>query len=149
MSEVRVQGSALRQAQDEGAAGETQASVGAWAMGLAPHAGEHPAALACRLLQEAVELCIAAGAKDSEIDDAVDEEIVKASKRRELGCRKSNAEIAKEAADVQILAWVFAQGLGFDLAQAADAKMVVNRSRHWHVTEQGTLYSRSKARPAS
>jgi NTP pyrophosphatase (non-canonical NTP hydrolase) len=48
------------------------------------------------------------------------------------------AEAERETADVLILLHRLGATLGFDLGDAVDAKMTVNRARHWVAAGDGT-----------
>jgi NTP pyrophosphatase (non-canonical NTP hydrolase) len=91
---------------------ETSASIAQWAeatFGPAPDLG----ALQARAAQELAELALALAKGD-------------------------RAETLAEAADVTILLHRIAALSGGDLAQAVDAKMVVNRARVWLRSGDGT-----------
>lgn len=127
---------------------ETAETIRDWYLGLAPQVVDHPDALACRLLNEVVELCIATGATPQAIQSAVDEEFGKALHRNAWPDTPQPAYMADEFADVDILAKAFAAVNGIHAGVCRDTKMQINRKRHWHVTEEGILYSRPKPEAA-
>ncbi|RED54086.1 dATP/dGTP pyrophosphohydrolase domain-containing protein [Aestuariispira insulae] len=91
---------------------ENQASLAAW--------GEEtfgPAADPVRLLERA----------ELEMDELL-----------EAARAGQDEEAALEAADILILLFRYAELSGFDLMEAVDRKMVVNRSRRWKPAGDGT-----------
>lgn len=46
-------------------------------------------------------------------------------------------DVESEAADILVVLYQYAQAKGFDLHEATDAKMLVNRARKWKVGEGG------------
>lgn len=116
---------------------ESQASVGAWSDATFPGADPESPRKALRVLEEVVELCLAAGATPTEIHRAVLKEI--GSKPDHASCREPD-KVPAEAADVAITLYGLAYLRKFDLHAAVDAKMVINRARKWKPNGDGTGY---------
>ncbi|SRR5260221_9512849 len=103
---------------------------------------------ALRLLNEAVELCVAAGATSDEVYDRVKDELNKVYDRGVtdpglLGRRFKHGpeELAEEIADVQILLNVLAHHAGHaNTRPLVDAKLDVLRQRKWEVDGDGVLW---------
>ncbi|MEX1153855.1 dATP/dGTP pyrophosphohydrolase domain-containing protein [Parvibaculum sp.] len=91
---------------------ETQATIARWGEETFGPA-THPAALARRARLEL-------------------DELIEALERGDA------AEAARETADILILLNRLGATLGFDLAEAVDAKMKVNRTRRWVAAGDGT-----------
>src|SRR5262245_18108034 len=73
-----------------------------------------PAAHATRLLRECVELCVASGASQTEITEAINAEIAKAARKGEFRPGKADYNAAlEEMADVTLLTVVY-QGYFLD-----------------------------------
>jgi hypothetical protein len=91
-----------------------------------------------RLLREIVELCIATGASNKEIHDAVAIELKKFNERGERG------DFLQEAADCQILLEVIShyilQLTGQSVDMAASDKITVLYKRDWEVDKDGVLW---------
>jgi NTP pyrophosphatase (non-canonical NTP hydrolase) len=97
-----------------------------------------PAGLALRLLREAVELCVAAGAIPAEIAAHTESEISKARERGEIG---GNLDaLPGEVADVHLLLDVFANYAGIDIKAEARKKMDINWTRQCEAGASGALY---------
>lgn len=56
---------------------------------------------------------------------------------RAIASDRTPEEIVQEAADVLIVLYGVAEMCGHDLHAAVDAKMAVNRSREWRLTDRG------------
>jgi hypothetical protein len=120
---------------------ETQESIGRWAvesfggeMGLTPR---H----CIRLLEEVMELCLAAGASLDEIDVAVVAQARKCCQRLNRSGRSPEpAKVPCEMADCAIVLDTLAHRAGIDLQAEKDAKMKINRSRKWKSMGDGTGY---------
>ena len=99
---------------------------------------------ALRLLNEAVELCVACGADPVEIGERVHMEIAKARSRNELGTVQCVPTIREELADVDILSTVIAHHTGNrNLDIDCENKVSVLFQRKWTVDSDGVLW-RSK-----
>lgn len=121
---------------------ETQQTVGEWIdqtfLGNDPEAPR----MALRALEEMAELCIASGAN---VDDMM--KAVMTVYNKAHNCPKSGLiskpefdKIPYEAADVLILLYKVAHMRRFDLHEAVDKKMEINRSRKWASRGDGTGY---------
>lgn len=97
-----------------------------------------PAGHALRLLREVVELCVASGAKESEIYDAINEEVWKARNRAEFGGNPES--VPEEWADCEILLQVFAQHFGIDRNAEVRKKLDVLWQRKWRADQDGVLW---------
>lgn len=105
---------------------ETQESVYQWTKDTFPrHVGVHGRAVA--LVEEAVELALAAGLTAEDIYDTVRIPIQKAVS--DIIERKPQESDRGEIADVLICVYAYAAEAGFDSQEALDDKMAVNRSR--------------------
>lgn len=136
---------------------ESQASIGKWMdetfLGNDPESPRK----SLRALEEMVELCLASGARYSDVvstaNKAVDAHIAKipgglgipsnwyASRRDEVDPEK----IPAEAADVAIVLFGLAHMRGFDLLAAVDDKMKTNRARKWNLNGDGTGYHKKES----
>lgn len=115
---------------------ENQDSVYKWIKDTFPGGDPNTPRKAIRALEEMIELCWACGAPISSILEAVE--------RGMRGCGVDkfgdwNA-VPKEAADVLIVLYGLAGLRGFDLGEAVDAKMAINRARKWKALGDGTGY---------
>lgn len=114
---------------------ETQETVGKWADDTFGPGDRQSPARALRVLDECLELCVAAGASAREVHALVARKL-----RRKLwqkGVRDHEA-LPHEIADVQITIWGFAHQQGVDLPVLVGEKMKVNRGRCWKVNGDGT-----------
>lgn len=101
---------------------ETQESVFHWCDATFPrHRGKQGRATA--LVEEAVELCLAAGMSPEDIRAAVEVPMKKARLRPET------ESDAGEVADVLICLYSYAEEVGFDAHEELDTKMAKNRTR--------------------
>lgn len=102
-----------------------------------------PAAHALRLLRECVELCVASGASQTDLTEAMNAEIAKASRKGEFRPGKADLNaVLEEMADVTILTTVF-QGYFLDepsVDWAVDKKFEICRMRHWEADAAGVLW---------
>lgn len=96
-----------------------------------------PASHAVRLLREAVELCVASGAYQGEIREAVNAEINKAILRGE---GFDEAAIKEEWADCEILLRAFKHLAKIDEHSEIRKKVDVLWGRRWQADEGGALY---------
>lgn len=98
---------------------------------------------ALRLLVEAVELAVTAGASQEEIALAIASEIDKARERREFtkpGDHLPKGAILEELADVAIAVDILEMHLGRSLDEEKLAKVRVLYQREWLVDDDGVLY---------
>lgn len=95
---------------------------------------------AVRLLHEAVELCIAAGASSLTIQEAVLNELAKAERSSDLTQNGVPELMAVEAADVAINLEVLCHLYKINLDDVKKSKMAVNNSRNWKVDRFGVLW---------
>ena len=102
-----------------------------------------PSNHAIRLLREVVELCVAAGASENDINAALMQETHKAYQRGEFGVDHTS-EIPEEWADCAMLLDVFAQHAGIDTHKEIRKKLDILWTRQWEADAGGALY-----RPAS
>jgi hypothetical protein len=101
--------------------------------GLAPHA--------CRMLREAVELCIACGASEDAIRESVRVEIDKAKIRNEIRPgHESPEEIYGELGDVGILLNILSNYAQQNLFSCITTKFSVCLTRQWQPDEDGVLW---------
>ena len=101
---------------------------------------------ALRLLNEAVELCVAAGARPGEIHNRVVDEIAKADGRGEFRMRVDPAVVRAELVDVQILGDILAHHTG-DVCTDTEyaAKLPVLAAREWEPDKDGALWRPGRA----
>jgi hypothetical protein len=100
---------------------------------------KRPANHALRLLREVVELCIAAGATQAEVERDVMAEIVKADQKGEFG--GSDDDVPQEWADCAMLLEVFRAHAGIDQHAEIRKKLDILWERpHWEPDEGGALY---------
>lgn len=115
---------------------ETQAMIAAWADEVFGPADPASPRSALRLLEEAVELCAAAGASWDQIASAAELKLhrlfVDAPPPGDAG------KIPKEAGDVLVTLYRCAAVYGFDLHEHADRCMAINRVRQWKRHGDGT-----------
>lgn len=104
---------------------------------------------ALRLLNEAVELCVACGASADEIGARVASEIAKAAGRKEFGHSVIDYdEVREELVDVQFLSEVLAHHTGdVDLCIERDKKLDVLWERKWRVDRDGCLWREAPIPP--
>lgn len=125
---------------------ETQASIGKWTAATFPGGDPASPRKALRALEEMVELCLAAGASASDIEEAVDAASLNARAtgfhKRQMfyESRPNPAKVPEEAADVQIVLYALAHQREFDLDAEVARKMAVNRARRWRAMGDGTGY---------
>jgi NTP pyrophosphatase (non-canonical NTP hydrolase) len=108
---------------------ETQKSIHEWCKATFPkHIGEQGRAVA--LLEEAVELALAAGVKEDAIMAAVKVPILKETIRVSTGERERKYDDdLEEMADVLLCLYAYAEERGGDAHAELDRKMVINRGR--------------------
>jgi hypothetical protein len=97
-----------------------------------------PAGHAVRMLREMIELCVAIGATENEIRDAVDREIAKAEERGQWG--GNPAEVGDECADVAILLDVLTKRAAIDIVAVKQNKLAVLWARQWEADADGVLW---------
>jgi NTP pyrophosphatase (non-canonical NTP hydrolase) len=135
-----------RETQDENR--ETQATIGQWARETFPGGDDLSPRHCFRLLEEVVELCLAAGASHDDVYVTADIAGEAARKKSGAGYLESRTEtperIAEEMADCAIVLDVLAERRGIDLRAEVDKKMIRNRRRAWKVNEDGTGYHTSE-----
>lgn len=96
-------------------------------------------ALACKLLEEAIELCYATGATTDAIMHTVREETTKAQNRQEdLGIYNADASFL-EFGDVSVCLGVFAYHAQIKPDLACSAAMYRIQSRTWEADDLGVL----------
>jgi NTP pyrophosphatase (non-canonical NTP hydrolase)/nucleoside 2-deoxyribosyltransferase len=106
--------------------------------------GGAPFGHAIRFLHEVVELCVATGASQEEIIDAVGKEIGKAAYRNEFGGDAS--AVREEYADCAIMLKVFAHHARIDEHGEIRKKLDVLWDRDWQADASGALYRPSLLR---
>ena len=108
---------------------ETQKPVYDWCTSMFPkHVGTKGRAVA--LVEEAVELALAAGVNADVIQAAVKVPMLKELIRLSNGERSSHQrEDAEEIADVLVCVYAYAEEAGYDAHDELDKKMAINRSR--------------------
>jgi NTP pyrophosphatase (non-canonical NTP hydrolase) len=124
---------------------ETQESIGRWARDTFPGGDDLSPRHCLRLLEEVVELCLAAGAMPFEIDQCVVDEL-----NKYMDWSRTHPEpekVAEEMADCEIVLQVLAERRSVNLQAEVDRKMKINRARTWDVREDGTGYHK-KTEPA-
>jgi len=141
---------------------ETQTTIGEWANQTFGGSGDPLSPRHCiRLLEEVVELWLAAGASQSDVSVAVarelgDPEAPSPEELEYLSNRKfgiSNpelvawyeshpnlAKVPEEMADCEIVLRVLAHRRDIDLQSEVDKKMKINRYRRWKLNNDGTGY---------
>lgn len=96
---------------------------------------------ALRLLNEAIELCVTAGADAGEIGERVAAELAKAAERGEFQEPVTFDGVRKELVDVQFLADVIAHHTGnVDTECERREKLAVLHERAWEADEDGVLW---------
>jgi hypothetical protein len=118
--------------------GETQETIGTWAKETFPGGDDLSPRHAIRLLEEVVELCLAAGARPHAIRGAALGVLGHREDHRSYA--ESPDKVAFEIADVEIVLRVLAHRRGVNLQAYVDRKMQVNRSRRWKANGDGTGY---------
>jgi NTP pyrophosphatase (non-canonical NTP hydrolase) len=116
---------------------ETQGSIGRWARETFPGGDDLSPRFTIRLLEEVVELCLAAGATPREIVTTAN---VTRYDQRAFERMPEHGNVPEEMADVAIVLDVLAERRGVDLRAEVDKKMIRNRKRVWKVNEDGTGY---------
>jgi NTP pyrophosphatase (non-canonical NTP hydrolase) len=107
---------------------ETQKSVHGWCKAMFPgYVGVKGRAVA--LIEEAVELSIAAGVPYDTIRAAVEVPILKETVRMGSGQSWNPNADREEVADVLVCVYAYAEEAGYDAHQELDEKMELNRSR--------------------
>jgi NTP pyrophosphatase (non-canonical NTP hydrolase) len=126
---------------------ETQAMIGAWAKRTFPGGDDLSPRHCLRLLEEVIELCLAAGAKHTDVMRTTAAQLEKAGAVMSLlgglldvSDSPDLDKVPEEMADCEIVLRVLAQRRGVDLQAEVDRKMAVNRSRRWAVDGDGTGY---------
>jgi NTP pyrophosphatase (non-canonical NTP hydrolase) len=100
-----------------------------------------------RLLHEATELCLAAGANDVQILEVCNDEISKHLEK--VGCTTIDLEnMVEEVADVAILLEVFAQYTEIFIDDAVHDKLGVLLERQWTADEHGVLWRKKEEEPS-
>lgn len=125
---------------------ETQSTIGAWADEAFGPADPLSPRTALRVLEEVVELCLAAGAGELAIAETADRVLLREfekhsgslTKRLAGHERRNPAAIAKETADVAVTLYRCAGVYGFDLHEQVDRVMERNRARKWKRLGDGT-----------
>lgn len=119
---------------------KTQVEVVKWHLGNGGHNGRL-AGHALRLLNEAVELCVTAGASADEIGYRVAGEIAKAAARGEFDKPVTFEGVRKELVDVQFLGDVIAAHTGgTDLEAERTEKLSILHKRAWEADADGVLW---------
>lgn len=127
---------------------ETQGSIGEWAVETFGGESGLTARHCIRLMEEVVELCLAAGASAHSIDLAVGKSLERAGCCRDwdLWCWEDVShplpeKVPEELADCGIVLDTLAHRAGVDLQSEKDKKMEVNRHhRKWECKGDGTGY---------
>lgn len=116
---------------------ETQSTISHWMDNTFPGADPESPRKALRALEEMVELCLAAGATRGEIRATVEHA---ANGVPVHDSRPDPDKVPNEAADVVIVLCGLAHQRGFNLHEAIDQKMQINRNRVWMANGDGTGY---------
>lgn len=127
---------------------ESAKDVRQWHVSQGGHCGRL-AGHALKLLEEAVELAVVAGAGRREIEDVVAFEIDKARSRAEFvapGVPVPKGKVLDELADVALLVDLLEMHLGGWLEDAKRRKVVVLGQREWLVDPDGVLYRPGRRR---
>ena len=98
----------------------------------------NPAGHALRLLREVIELCVASGAAEEQIYQALIAECEKASSRGEFGGDPDT--IPEEWADCAILLEIYAKHAGINKKKVVRDKLDVLWVRKWQADEDGVLW---------
>jgi hypothetical protein len=131
---------------------ETQQTIGNWARATFPGGDDLSPRHCVRLLEEVVELCLAAGARYRDIHVAVASVLEKDGAVMSLlggvmdvaGGTCDPGKVPEEMADCAIVLDVLAERRGVDLRAEVDIKMARNRKRTWRVGADGTGYHTSE-----
>jgi len=99
---------------------------------------------ACKVLEEAIELCFAAGASASDVQKIMRTEIIKAAFKQEITEQFSSDDVAEELADVLICLLALAHHANVDIDHAVEHKLTVLREREWAVSPSGVLRRRDR-----
>ncbi len=97
---------------------------------------------ALRLLHEAVELCLASGANDLEIEEVCRNELAKHIAMHGRERTIVPARMFGEVADVAILLEIIAHYLGLSIDDAVYVKLDVLLGRKWFADDFGVLWRR-------
>jgi NTP pyrophosphatase (non-canonical NTP hydrolase) len=116
---------------------ETQATIGRWARETFPGGDDLSPRFTIRLLEEVVELCLAAGATPREIVTTAN---VTRYDQRAFERMPEHGNVPEEMADCAIALAAVAGRRGVDLQAEIDKKMAVNRRRTWRANGDGTGY---------
>jgi hypothetical protein len=119
---------------------ETQRTIGQWAKETFPGGDDLSPRHCIRLLEEVIELCLAAGAVPAEILDAAYRCGWPSGFQYRTARPESPEKVAREMADCAIVLDVLAERRDVDLQAEKDAKMAVNRGRKWAMNGDGTGY---------
>jgi hypothetical protein len=122
---------------------ETQDTVGKWIQDTFPGTDPESPRKSLRALEEMVELCLASGASQEQVYNTVCDcmlQDLRESGRHTRKGKQAPEKIPVEAADVLIVLYGVAHMRGFDLHDAVDSKMMINRSRKWAARGDGTGY---------
>lgn len=101
--------------------------------------GTYPAAHALKILGEAIELAIAAGANQRDINLVVKAEISKAISKFEIKQTFRINPVVEECADVAITLAAFCHHFQIPLNAAVRCKLPILNSREWKADEAGVL----------
>lgn len=120
---------------------ETQQTVGTWISETFPGGDPESPRKSLRMIEEAVELCLASGASPQDVHEAVGRALAGFAVMHGRHARKPlPAHVPVEAADVLIVLLGLAHMRGFDLWEQVDLKMKINRQRRWAARGDGTGY---------
>lgn len=119
---------------------DTQADVVRWHVANGGNNGRL-AGHALRLLNEAVELCVTAGASADEIGSRVSAEIAKAASRGEFEKEVTFDGVRAELVDVQFLSDVIAYHTGsLNIETERRTKLEILNERKWEADRDGVLW---------
>lgn len=116
---------------------ETQETVGQWAVATFPGGDDLSPRHCLRLLEEVVELCLAAGAAPFEAYQAMGDRLATGNW---MVPNPEPEKVPEEMADVQIVLYTIAHRRGIDLDSQVTEKMARNRRRTWKSNGDGTGY---------
>jgi hypothetical protein len=118
---------------------ETQKTIGDWARETFPGGDDLSPRHCIRLLEEVVELCLAAGATYRECTAGVAKNFIPGM---DVSARNPEVpeKVAAEMADCEIVLRVLAERRGVDLQAGVDLKMKINRARSWKSNGDGIGY---------
>lgn len=127
---------------------ETQATIYQWMNETFPGVDPESPRKSIRCLEECIEMCLASGAKYTDIQRAVASVLEKNGAVMSLfgglidvaGGKFEPDKIPAETADVLIVLYGVAGMRGFDLHAEVDRKMSINRARRWAARGDGTGY---------